>query len=166
LSGISGTFRPTVRVSARCLLPAGGSLLGSAYLVDVAGSGRSRASLRIEIDEEVWAEEVGRLRPQSPARRLAEKARREIEADRSNLPWKPCEEEGSQGTKLSRCVKLYVPIGQEGASAAPCGFVFRLTRVGGELVVRMVAFGERHPTNRRTRSVYQRAHRRLHGRYP
>jgi hypothetical protein len=132
----------------------------------VAASGQSRAPFRIEIDDQVWAEEVGRLGPRSAARRSAEKARGEIEADRSNLPWKPCEEEGSQGTKLTRCVKLYVPFGQQGASAAPYGFVFRLSRVGEGLVVRMVAFGERHPTNRRTRSVYQRAHRRLHGRYP
>lgn len=30
----------------------------------------------------------------------------------------------------------------------------------------MIAFGERHPTNPRSRSVYERAHKRLHGHYP
>jgi hypothetical protein len=30
----------------------------------------------------------------------------------------------------------------------------------------LIAFGERHPTNERTRNVYERAHKRLHGRYP
>lgn len=28
------------------------------------------------------------------------------------------------------------------------------------------AFGERHPDNPNTRSVYERAHKRLHGHYP
>jgi hypothetical protein len=30
----------------------------------------------------------------------------------------------------------------------------------------MIAFGERHPADERTRNVYERAHKRLHGRYP
>jgi len=30
----------------------------------------------------------------------------------------------------------------------------------------MIAFGERHPGDPRTRSVYERAHKRLHSRYP
>jgi len=30
----------------------------------------------------------------------------------------------------------------------------------------LIAFGERHPANERTRNVYERAHKRLHGRYP
>jgi len=123
------------------------------------------AEISIEFDEEVWVEEVERLRSRSPARARAEKARREIEADRSGLRWQPCEEDGPQGTRLGGCVKLYVPLGQEGASAAPYGFVFGLRKVDGGLVLRMVAFGERHPTNPRTHSVYKRAHRRLHGRY-
>jgi len=29
----------------------------------------------------------------------------------------------------------------------------------------LIAFGERHPADGRTRSVYERAHKRLHGRY-
>jgi hypothetical protein len=28
------------------------------------------------------------------------------------------------------------------------------------------AFGERHPANQSTRTVYERAHKRLHGGYP
>jgi hypothetical protein len=132
----------------------------------VTARARSGVAVRVEIDEEVWAEEVERLRPDAPARRQAERARKEIEADRVGLPWKPCQAEGPGGTSLARCVKLYVPVDQEGASAAPYGFVFRLSRVDGGLALRMVAFGERHPTNPRTRSVYERAHRRLNGRYP
>ena len=123
-------------------------------------------AISIEFDDEVWAEEVERLRPRSFARAQAEKARKEIEADSSGLPWEPCEENGPEGTRLGLCVKIRVPVGHEGASAAPDGFVFALRKVVGGLVLRMVAFGERHPTNPRTHSVYKRAHRRLHGRYP
>jgi hypothetical protein len=129
--------------------------------------GRQRAAeISIEFDEEVWAEEVGRLRSRSPARVQAEKARREIEADHPGLRWQPCEEDGAEGARLGGCVKLYVPLGQEGASAAPYGFVFGLRKVHGRFVLRMVAFGERHPTNPQTHSVYERAHKRLHDRYP
>lgn len=53
-----------------------------------------------------------------------------------------------------------------GASAAPWGFVFRLIGTDGGPVLRFTSFGERHPTNPRTKSVYERAHKRLHGRYP
>jgi len=132
----------------------------------VPADGQDAVDVRIEIDDEVWVEEVERLRPEALARLQAERARQEIESDSSGLPWKPCLGEGPEGTNLAHCVKLYVPVRREGASAAPYGLVFRLSRVDAGLVLRMVAFGERHPTNRRTRSVYERAHYRLHGRYP
>jgi hypothetical protein len=64
-------------------------------------------------------------------------------------------------------VKLYVPLGKSGASAAPYGFVFRLQQEpDGSVSLNLVAFGERHPDNPSTRTVYERAHKRLHGRYP
>jgi hypothetical protein len=54
-----------------------------------------------------------------------------------------------------------------GASDAPFGFVFRLTQnPDGSLSWAMLAFGVRHPSDRDTRSVYERAHKRLHGHYP
>jgi hypothetical protein len=132
----------------------------------MAAGRRGAPAISIEFDDEVWAEEVERLRPRSFGRVQAAKARKEIEADSSSLPWEPCEDDGPEGTKLGLCVKLRVPVRQEGASAAPNGFVFALRKVDGGLALRMVAFGERHPTNSRTHSVYKRAHRRLHGRYP
>ena len=48
----------------------------------------------------------------------------------------------------------------------PYGFVFELVagRDGG-VTLRFLAFGDRHPAPT-TRSVYERAHKRLHGRYP
>jgi hypothetical protein len=57
-------------------------------------------------------------------------------------------------------------LGTAGASDAPFGFVFRLTQADGGLSWAMIAFGVRHPGDRHTRSVYERAHKRLHGHYP
>ena len=48
---------------------------------------------------------------------------------------------------------------------AASGFVFRPGRGNGQTVVELLAFGERHPPPG-TRTVYERAHKRLHGRYP
>jgi hypothetical protein len=113
-----------------------------------------------------WTEEVERLDPKADARLKAETARREIEAGEGKLAWKPCEAAGSHGTSLPGCRKAYIPLGREGASAAPYGFVFQLVRTHDGLAWNFVAFGERHPSNAQTRSVYERAHKRLHGRYP
>ena len=60
-----------------------------------------------------------------------------------------------------------MPLGKQGASEAPFGFVFQLAQdPDGGLVWNFIAFGERHPDNPVTRTVYERAHKRLHGRYP
>lgn len=50
-------------------------------------------------------------------------------------------------------------------SERPFGFVFRPGRGNGRLILDLLAFGERHPQPG-SRSVYERAHKRLHGRYP
>jgi hypothetical protein len=113
-----------------------------------------------------WTEEVERLDPKADARLKAETARREIEAGEGKLAWKPCAVAGSHGTSLPGCRKVYIPLGREGASAAPYGFVFQLVRTRDGLAWNFIAFGERHPGNAQTRSVYERAHKRLHGRYP
>ena len=115
---------------------------------------------------EEWAEEVGRFDAKADARLKAERARREIEAGEEKPVWKPCEAAGSQRTSLPGCRKVYVPLGREGASAAPYGFVFQLVRTPDGLAWNFIAFGERHPGNAQTRSVYERAHKRLHGHYP
>ena len=67
---------------------------------------------------------------------------------------------------LPGCRKLYVPLDAKGASAAPFGFVFRLTQTPNGLAWVMIAFGELHPDSPLSRSVYERGHKRLHGRYP
>lgn len=121
----------------------------------------------VRFDREEWREEVKRLDERSPARVQAERARREIEAGTASLNWQRCEAEGESGTSLPGCNKLYVPLGKQGASEAPFGFVFQLAQdPEGSLVWNFIAFGERHPDNPATRTVYERAHKRLHGRYP
>lgn len=124
-------------------------------------------SIEIIFHPEEWRDEVERYAPTATARVVAQKARRRIEAGTARLRWKRCRPEERDGTRLPGCVKLYVPLDAEGASAAPFGFVFQLHQKADKgLVVSFLAFGERHPSNPRTRSVYERAHRRLHGRYP
>ena len=128
---------------------------------------RNLPSVSIRFRSPAWEEEVERLDRRSAARIQAERARREIEGGKTTLAWKRCEAENDDGTTLAGCSKLYVPLDAKGASAAPCGFVFLLAKTeDGKLVWNFIAFGERHPENPSTRSVYERAHKRLHGRYP
>ncbi|MGN6814882.1 MAG: hypothetical protein ACTHK3_02205 [Solirubrobacterales bacterium] len=128
---------------------------------------RNLPSVSIKFHREEWAQEVERLDERSPGRVHAERARREIEGESKSLDWRKCEAEGGDGTTLPGCRKLYVPLGRQGATEAPFGFVFQLAQEeNGGLVWNFIAFGERHPDNPATRTVYERAHKRLHGRYP
>jgi hypothetical protein len=125
------------------------------------------SSVPVRFDREEWRQEVERLDKHSVARVQAERARREIEVGTTSLNWQRCEAEGNSGTSLPGCNKLYVPLGKQGASEAPFGFVFQLAQDSDcSLVWNFIAFGERHPQNPATRTVYERAHKRLHGRYP
>ncbi len=127
----------------------------------------SAQDLPVRFDREEWLEEVERLDERSQARVQAERARREIEGETAALDLQKCEAEGDDGTRLPGCTKLYVPLGRQGATDAPYGFVFQLAQdPDGSLVWNFIAFGERHPDNPATRTVYERAHKRLHGRYP
>jgi hypothetical protein len=133
----------------------------------VASTGAKLPPVSVEFRSPAWEEEVERFDRRAPARLQAERARREIEAGRANLDWLRCKPEGSDKTSLPGCRKLYVPLDAEGATAAPFGFVFRLTANPDESVAWvLIAFGERHPGNPNSPSVYKRAHKRLHGHYP
>jgi len=100
-------------------------------------------------------------------RDAAERARREIAADgvrRTTL--RACRAEGDDGTRLARCLKVYVPLGDRPASERPYAMVLEVAvALDGAMTLRLIAYGSRHP-QAGTRSVYERAHRRLHGRYP
>lgn len=101
------------------------------------------------------------------ARTQAQSARNAIEASSARLDWKRCKTDGPGRTKLPGCRKLYIPLGNKGPSEAPYGFVFQLIQKPDDsLAWNLIAFGERHPANERTSNVYERAHKRLHGRYP
>jgi hypothetical protein len=132
----------------------------------VSDAGKSSAIAPIIFGEREWAEEVERYAPKAPARLIAETARREIERGRSDLARKPCESPGPGNTILPGCRKLYLPLDAKGASAAPFGFVLQAVMTETGLAWGFLAFGERHPENPATRTVYERAHKRLHGRYP
>jgi hypothetical protein len=121
----------------------------------------------VRIDPTVWDEEVGRFAEGPPARVAAERERRGLERDGVALRrLLPCEPEGGEGTRLAGLVKTYVPIGDRPASERPFGFVLSPEQGRHDPYLELVAFGERHPELSGTRSVYERAHKRLHGRYP
>lgn len=129
----------------------------------MADSPRDRLRLPLSFPADVWAEEVDRFG--RGARDVAGAARRELEGRPERAWFQPCAVAGPDGTRLERCVKVYVPVGRP-ASEAPMGMVFELiSDAADRVVLQLIAFGERHPA-RPARSVYERAHRRLHGRYP
>lgn len=68
-----------------------------------------------------------------------------------------CQVDARDGTSLPNCVKSYVP-----QPAGQWGVVMCAVRgPSGELRLRLLAFGVRHPAGQ-TPSVYQLAHDRLH----
>lgn len=124
-----------------------------------------RVSVRIR--EDVWAEEVGRFERRSGARLAAERERSGLESEGIDLRFlQQCDAYGTDGTHLVGLVKTYVPIGDGPPSRQPWGFVFDPDRDEAGTYLDLVAFGERHPARSASRSVYERAHRRMHGRYP
>lgn len=126
-----------------------------------------RATFVVTFDDEVWSEEVQRFASGSRPRLAAESARRELERAPSGTGFESCAADGPDGSRLPRCMKLYAPLGRSGSAAAPFGFVFEvsLSATRERLELRLLAFGERHPPAG-VRSVYERAHKRLHRRYP
>ena len=76
-----------------------------------------------------------------------------------------CGDDALDGTRLAGLLKVYVPINEGPPSRRPYGLVLSAGRDEAGGYVELVAFGERHPRPG-TRSVYERAHKRVHGRYP
>ena len=124
---------------------------------------RGETKVAVRIDPGVWREEVERLDARSPARIAAERERRDLEETGVTLAQlQRCDELGDDRTRLRGLVKVYVPITDGAPSERPYGMVF--SPEPGPLLA-LVSFGERHPRPG-IRSVYERAHKRLHGRYP
>lgn len=127
---------------------------------------RGADRVAVSIDPLVWREEVERLDPRSGARIAAERERQRLESEGvSRALLERCDEQGPDGTRLRGLVKAYVPLRESPPSERPFGFVFRPGRDMGQLILVLLAFGERHP-RKGTRSVYERAHKRVHSRYP
>lgn len=129
-------------------------------------SGRAAGRVNIKIAAKVWEQEVERLKPGSAARLAAEREGPRL--DRDGLPRGQmirCDDVGTDCTRLPGLFKVYVPISDEPPSQRRFGFVFSLGVEEGRPCLTLVAFGERHPP-RGTRTVYERAHKHLHGRFP
>jgi hypothetical protein len=132
--------------------------------VTTPAPGHGRVPVRIS--PSVWSDEVERLDRGSAGRIAAERERPRLETlgvtiDDVLRRVDP----GPDGTRLASQFKLYVPIADAPASRRPFGFVLSPRTDEQGLYFVVLAFGERHP-RRGTRSVYERAHKRLHGRYP
>ena len=70
-----------------------------------------------------------------------------------------CDPEGRDGTKLPACFKVYLP-----PPSGKFGMVLRFVRDDEGLALRYLAFGIRHhPRDSNAPTVYDVAHRRLHG---
>jgi hypothetical protein len=133
----------------------------------VATSGRREPRFAVRISASVWREEVERYEAVSEARLAAERERPHLERDGLAVGQvEPCAEFGPEGTRLKGLVKVYVPISGAPPSERPYGLVLDGGRDEHGPYLALIAFGERHPERPATRSVYERAHRRLHGRYP
>jgi len=73
-----------------------------------------------------------------------------------------CDLEGRDGTNLPACFKVYLP-----APSGKFGMVFRFIRDSEGVALRYLAFGVRHhPRDSHAQTVYETAHRRLHGGLP
>lgn len=125
----------------------------------------ARRRLGVRFDERVWADATRGFTGQSLD--VAARARRALEEEGVALDQLlPCESPGPDGTELSGCAKLYLPVGEEPPSQRPFAFVLQLARdAAGDLVFVFIAFGPRHP-GQGVRNVYERAHRQLHGKFP
>jgi hypothetical protein len=127
--------------------------------------GAARRRLPVRFDERVWQEAVRGF--SGLALEVAGTARRRFELEGLALAdARACAGDGRDGTRLAGCAKVYLPLGDRPASERPFGMVVQLARdEQRELVWVFVAFGPRHPRPG-VRTVYERAHRRLHGRFP
>jgi hypothetical protein len=112
----------------------------------------------VRFDELALAEDLQHAT--AAGRRAGERARRELERDGVSAErLLRCQPEARDGTRLGGCVKTRVPWpdGRWGLVLVP------IASATEPLTLRALAFGERHPTAPWRPSVYQVAHRRLHG---
>ena len=113
---------------------------------------------RVVFDEVAFAEDVMRSGRSGAA--VLQETRRRYERDGVGVErLRACEAEGSDGTELPACFKVYLP-----EPAGKFGMVLALASDERGLGLRCLAFGMRHhPKGSHAETVYETAHRRLHG---
>jgi hypothetical protein len=116
----------------------------------------SGPTFEVRVDERALSDDLAHA---SDAGRTAiESTVRHLQADGIPSAWlKRCDAEARDGTRLPRCVKLYIP-----QPAGQWGAVFLGGVVEGRPKLFLLAVGERHPGAPWKPSVYEIAHRRLH----
>lgn len=111
----------------------------------------------VRVINEVLTEDLARCTP--AARDAIEAIVETLREEGAPREWlRRCEEEGRDGTRLGGCVKLYIP-----QPAGQWGAVLTGDEEASKPALVLIAAGERHPTQSWKRSVYEIAHRRLHG---
>ena len=113
----------------------------------------------VAFDDLAWEEDLRKARGSTP--RIARETRARLEREGQEVDALfACDEDARDGTSLPGCVKVYLP-----PPAGPLGVVYRIARnKQGRLYLDHLAFGVRHhPPGSRAETVYQLAHRRLHG---
>jgi hypothetical protein len=125
----------------------------------------SRRHLPVRFHDAVWREAVRGFSGRPLV--IATSTRSTLEGSGVALEaLRPRDANGPDGTRLAGCAKLYLPITDGPPSQRPFAFILQLARdTDGELVRVSVAFGHRHP-DAGVRSVHERAHRQLHGKFP
>jgi hypothetical protein len=70
---------------------------------------RRPGAARVVFDDAFWRDDLARTN--TSGRRVAEDARRQFEADGLTVAeLRACDAEGRVGTRLPRCVKVYLPL--------------------------------------------------------
>ncbi len=112
---------------------------------------------RVVFDEAVFAEDV--MRSGRTGAAVLQETRRRYERDGVTVErLRSCEAEGSDGTALPGCFKVYLP-----EPNGKFGMVLALASDEHGLGLRCLAFGVRHqPKGSHAETVYEIAHRRLH----
>lgn len=111
---------------------------------------------RVLFDELAFSEDLGHST--TAGRRVARDARLRMERDGiAASALRPCQPDGRDGTRLSNCVKIYLP-----DDTGPWRMIFEVVRAEKELVLAYRAFGRGHPGQPWRPSAYQVAHQRLH----
>ena len=118
-----------------------------------------RGHARVLFNEGAFAEDA--MRSGRAGAKALREARSQIEREGVEMKaLRRCDPESRDGTKLPSCFKVYLP-----PPNGKFGMVFRFVRDSEGLALRYLAFGVRHhPRDSNAPTVYDIAHRRLHGR--